>query len=233
MSVLSGDTLEAVAESRRQIRAATVGEAGHLQWLTQTHGHRCIKASTHSCQTAPEADAAWTDEKGIGLAIQTADCVPIVVAYGDGSRIGAAHGGWRGLVGGLVGQLIDAMASRESADAPHALTATGDAMPALLAWIGPAIGPDAYEVGEDVHAAVLKIVGLSTGPSLFRIGERPGKWHLDLFALAEWLLRQAGVAEVRCERICTWSSPNLYSYRRDGTGTATGHLATLVWMEQP
>lgn len=225
MSVgLQGDgAWNVVAAGRRHLQLATVGEAGQLQWLTQVHGRRCIYADRRTCHAEPEADAAWTNERGIGLAIQTADCAPIVLASRDGARIGAAHGGWRGLTSGVVGELVRAMAQPDGTD--NRLDGPSNE---LLAWIGPAIGPDAYEVGLDVRSAVLANTDAALETTLLRVGDKPGKWYLDLFALAEWLLRQAGVTQIHCERICTWSNPNFHSYRRDG---ATGRMATVVWME--
>ena len=235
----NGEDSVAVATSRRLVHATTLGNAGHLQWLNQVHGNDCFRADADSCRSQPQADAAWTEQRGVGLAIQSADCVPVTLATADGQRIGAAHGGWRGLTGGVIESLVAAMRS-DGFSAP------------LIAWIGPAIGPEAYEVGEDVHAAVRAAttrgsarsegtlpskdvhaaVRAATTPSsaerFFQAAAQPGKWRLDLFALTDWLLRQAGVEHIACERICTWSNAHLYSHRRDG---ATGRMATLVWME--
>ena len=210
----SGEAPATVAASRRLVRDAILGNAGHLQWLQQVHGNGCVRVDADSCQSVPQADSAWTAERGVGLAIQSADCVPVVLAAADGQSIGAAHGGWRGLTGGVIGNLVAAMRDGGSA-AP------------LLAWIGPAIGPGAYEVGEDVRAAVLAASSPSLERRFFRNVNQAGKWHLDLFALTDWQLRQAGVEQVACERICTWSNAHFYSHRRDG---ATGRMATVVWM---
>ena len=210
-----GEAWAAVAASRRVVQAATLGNAGHLQWLDQVHGDGCIRADAGSCQSVPQGDAAWTNERGVGLAIHSADCVPVALATADGQSIGAAHGGWRGLTGGVIASLVSAM-RHDGSQSP------------LSAWIGPAIGPDAYEVGEDVHAAVLAATSRSLEGQFFRAAGKPDKWRLDLFALAEWLLRQAGVERIACKRICTWSNAHLYSHRREG---ATGRMATVVWME--
>ena len=280
---------EALANHPKRLRAATVGEVGQLQWLTQVHRNRCVRADFHSCASAPEADAVWTSEANLGLVIQTADCVPVVVARRDGARIGAAHGGWRGLVGGVIEQLIAAMEDEASKprrqpvrtvgsilgrdrverivanqdpwrnprpepeisaapasglDLPNAghddraarqIPATDRSAPRmdtgagvpLIAWIGPAIGPDAYEVGEDVHAAVLAITGRLVASNMLEPSTQPSKWFLNLFHLTEWLLRRAGVETISCQHICTYSNPNLHSYRRDGV--AAGRLATVVW----
>ena len=210
----NGEATGAVAASRRAVQAATLGNAGDLQWLDQVHGDGCIRADAGSCLSVPQADAAWTSERGVGLSIQTADCVPVVLAAADGQSIGAAHGGWRGLTRGVIESLVAAMRS------------CGSKLP-LSAWIGPAIGPEAYEVGADVHAEVLAATSKSFAGEFLRNGKAAGKWHLDLFALTDRLLRQAGVEHIACERTCTWSNPNLYSHRREG---ATGRMATVVWM---
>lgn len=211
----NGEDPAAVATSRRLVHAATLGSGGHLQWLNQVHGDDCVHADAGSCESQPQADAAWTNRRGVGLAIQSADCVPIALATADGQRIGAAHGGWRGLTSGVVKSVVAAM-RRDGSTTP------------LIAWIGPAIGPDAYEVGQDVHAAVRAVTSPSLAGRFFRATDQPSKWHLNLFSLTEWLLRQAGVERIACERICTWSNANLYSHRRDG---ATGRMATVVWIE--
>ena len=195
---------------REWLRRTTVGASGHLQWLRQVHGNRCVRATFDSCSTAPQADAVWTDAAGLGLAIQTADCVPVVVADRQSGRIGAAHGGWRGLAGGVVGRLVAAMGPSSG----------------LAAWIGPAIGWDAYEVGEDVRSAMRSAFGRSLVEGVCTPGVRPGRWQLDLFGLTVRLLHAAGVGEVGGERLCTLSDPRFHSHRRDGT---SGRMATLVW----
>ncbi|MAT83373.1 MAG: hypothetical protein CMD39_03700, partial [Gammaproteobacteria bacterium] len=128
---------------------------------------------------------------------------------------GVAHGGWRGLVGGVVGALLSAMP-----------VAAGDA----VAWIGPAIGPDAYEVGDDVAAAVRALPGVAgpVGEEVLRIGRRPDRYQLDLFALTRALLAQAGVTRIITDRLCTHDDPRFYSYRREGE---TGRMATLAWLD--
>lgn len=198
-----------VAANRDSLRTAATGTAGQLQWLHQVHGTRCIRANFHTCSTSPEADSAWTDQTGLGLAIQTADCVPVAIADDGGNRIGLAHGGWRGLVGGVIERLVEAM---------------GHGAP-LLAWIGPAVGPDAYEVGADVHDAVVSAFGICLAGAVLRPGARTGKWHLNLFALAKQRLAAAGVHGIYGKPHCTYADPRFYSYRRDGT---TGRMATVV-----
>ena len=146
------------AAERKALREATVGAAGSLQWLRQVHGNRSVLATVDSCAGAPEADAAWTDAPGLGLVIQTADCVPIAVADPARDRIGAAHGGWRGLARGVIGRLIGAMGPS----------------PSMMAWIGPAIGRNAYEVGEDVRSSMRSAFGAAMTEAVFLPGARPG-----------------------------------------------------------
>jgi polyphenol oxidase len=204
-----GDDAAAVAANRAGLRQATGVTA--IQWLSQVHGNRCVEAHPASVEACPEADAAWTSSPGIAVAILTADCVPVVIADLDGGAVGIAHGGWRGLVGGVIDNLIRAL------PAPPRR---------LCAWIGPAIGPQAYEVGEDVVEAV-RGVSVAVAGACVRPGQRPGKYQLDLFALTAALLAREGVAVVPGERLCTYSDSRFYSFRRDGT---TGRMATLAWL---
>ncbi len=197
-------------DSRERLRTATTGESGRLQWLRQVHGNQCIHATTARCAEVPEADAAWTDEVGLGLVVRTADCVPILITDRLGHCIGVAHGGWRGLVGGVVGRLVASI----NGGAP------------LLAWIGPAIGRDAYEVGGDLFDTLCSTFGRALTEAVCRPGPESGKWQLDLFTLTVRLLRAAGVNEVYGDRLCTFADPRFYSYRRNST---SGRMATVVW----
>lgn len=206
-----GDDPRAVAANRAWLQAQT--GLREIQWLTQIHGSRCIEANARTLGRAPEADAAWTAQPGLALGILTADCVPVVIADREGVVVGVAHGGWRGLVGGVLEALVCALP-----------------VPAqrLCAWIGPAIGPEAYEIGEDVAAAV-RAVDRAVADTCLRAGRRPGKHQLDLFALTEALLARAGVAVLPGARTCTYSDARFYSYRRDGQ---TGRMATVAWLAE-
>jgi polyphenol oxidase len=206
-----GDEAAAVAANRAWLQQAT--GVGAIQWLSQVHGNRCIQASPDSVKQLPQADAAWTSSPGVAVAILTADCVPVVIADRDCRAVGIAHGGWRGLVGGVIGNLV------RSLPVPPRR---------LCAWIGPAIGAQAYEVGEDVVEAV-RGVDVAVASACVGAGQRPGKYQLDLFALTGMLLQRAGVSAVPGARLCTYSDPRFYSYRRDGT---TGRMATLAWLSE-
>jgi YfiH family protein len=206
----TGDVAEAVARNRRELLAAMPGCA-HVQWLDQVHGTRCIRASRASTVAVPEADAAWTAEPGLGLAIQTADCLPIVIASVEGHAIGAVHAGWRGLADGVIARAVEAIVE-------------GIGAAQLIAWIGPGIGRDAYEVGADVRSA---LADCAIPDRVMRPRAAAGKWLLDLQALAVEQLARAGVAPVTTEPACTYGDQRFYSYRRDGV---TGRMATVVWI---
>lgn len=195
---------------REWLRKSTVGPGGHLQWLRQVHGDHCIRANLEDCTGVPEADAAWTDATGLGLVIQTADCVPVAIADSRSGRIGVAHGGWRGLASGVVGRLVNAMGQSTS----------------LVAWIGPAIGRDAYEVGEDVRSKMCQAFDDAVTGEVFTPGTRPDKWQLDLHALTAKLLANAGVNRVYGDRLCTFSDARFHSHRRE---RSAGRMATVIW----
>jgi YfiH family protein len=207
-----GDAGVAVARNRELLNAS-IG-IDRIQWLDQVHGTDVVHVDTTTASSTPEADAAWTTRPGIALAVLTADCVPVVFSHCSASVIAVAHAGWRGLVAGVLANVLRALP-----DGPDQ----------YRTWIGPAIGVDAYQVGQEVADAVRGMTDVgrlaerclhaSLGPS--------GKYQLDLAELAAMQLDYLGVAEVWCERICTFDDKRFFSYRRDGT---TGRMATLVWL---
>lgn len=206
-----GDAPRAVAGHRRELARLT--RIAQVQWLNQVHGTVCIEASQASVDTVPRADAAWTAERGIGLAVLTADCVPAVLCDRAGTVVGVAHGGWRGLVDGVIESLVTALP-----------VAPGQ----LIAWLGPAISRQAYQVGGEV---VARITACNHGAHLVErcVAEdaEPDRFRVDLFALAEALLRQAGVGQVMGSGSCTFADPRFFSYRRSAV---TGRMATLAWL---
>ncbi len=225
-----GDAPDAVAENRRQL-AEALGLPSPPRWLRQVHGigvaHFAPSLSPHPSQPPPslrerggdgiepEADAAVTATPGVVLAILTADCLPVVFAARDGSEVAAAHAGWRGLAEGVLEATVAAM--RSPADR-------------LLAWLGPAAGPGAYEVGTEVFEA---FVSRDAGASAMFAPTRPGHWNVDLYALARRRLAAIGVADVHGGDLCTLSDPaRFFSHRRstrDGSG-GSGRIATLAWI---
>lgn len=185
------------------------------RWLRQVHGTAVARfdAEGDASATEPEADAAVTDAPGVVLAILTADCLPVVFAADDGSEVGAAHAGWRGLAGGVLEATVAALRT------PPAR---------LLAWLGPAAGPQAYEVGEDVHQA---FVAVDPHATTAFVATRPGHWRVDLYALARQRLAAVGVTRVFGGGLCTITdATRFFSHRRD---RRTGRMATLVWREVP
>lgn len=202
------DDPAAVAENRARI-AAAAGLPARPRWLRQVHGHRAVDAAVVGAGC--EADAAYAVEPGVVCAVLTADCLPILLCDEAGSRVAALHAGWRGLAGGVVESAVGAW------DDPKA----------VMAWLGPAIGPDAFEVGPEVREAFLAQDRGAAGA--FRPGAA-GRWWADLYALAHLRLQAAGVARVHGGGFCTYHErERFYSYRRDGE---TGRMASLVWLEE-
>jgi YfiH family protein len=222
LGLRAGDDPAAVSENRRRLRAMLPAEP---LWLHQVHGNTVVDADALPGQpqagapdSEPKADAAVTVRTGCVLAIMAADCLPVVMTDEQGSVLGAAHAGWRGLAAGVLDNTLAALRQRR----PDAR--------AWRAWIGPGIGPDAFEVGRDV-LDVFAGEG-AAGRTLFRpLPGRPGKWLADLPALAELRLRGLGVREIHRCGLCTVADPaRFYSYRRDG---ATGRMAMVAWLEAP
>lgn len=203
-----------VSVSANRDRLLTVVPAMPV-WLTQVHGTRVLDLVDNSADASPEADAVMTSSPGIVCAVMTADCLPVLLADRAGRIVGAAHAGWRGLAEGVLESLVSQMTSKIQGQ-------TAD----LLAWLGPAIGPEAFEVGEDVQQA---FVGLSPANKTYFKPGAAGKWLADLPALAAAKLRAMGVKDIRRSNYCTYKQPDsFYSYRRDHI---TGRMATMIWIE--
>lgn len=204
-----GDDPEAVRHNRRLL-------AQHLPsepvWLTQVHGNRVVDAAT--LVGVPEADASFTTQPGVVCAILTADCMPVLLCDSAGKVVGAAHAGWRGLAAGVLENTVAAMRQAGAAE--------------LLAWLGPAIGPHQFEVGEDVLAAFADR-GAGVQAAFKPIASRAGKYLADLPQLARWRLANLGVLQVAGGTDCTVSDgQRFYSFRRDHV---TGRMASLIWIK--
>lgn len=203
-----GDAAEAVAENRRQLEAALPLPASP-RWLRQVHG---VEVAVEPGGDEPQADAAVTRTPGTVLAILTADCLPVVLAARDGGEIAATHAGWRGLAAGVLEATVAAMRTPPAS---------------LIAWLGPAAGPQAYEIGEEVRAA---FVERDPGAAAAFVATRPGHWRVDLYALARRRLAAVGLATdaIHGGGLCTITDPaRFHSHRRDGRG---GRMATLAWI---
>ena len=208
-----GDAPEAVAENRRLLSAAANLPA-EPAWLKQVHGVAVVQQQAQSAAGAM-ADACWTAEAHVPCAVLTADCLPVLFASRDGRVVAAAHAGWRGLCDGVLEATLAALPAQPGE---------------LLAWLGPAIGPAAFEVGAEVRAAF--IARAAEDASAFEAVSE-GKYLADLFALARARLRRAGVMAVYGGGICTVSDPvRFFSHRRDaGRLGSSGRFASLVWRE--
>lgn len=202
-----GDDPARVALNRAQLRQG-LGLPTEPQWLRQVHG--CAVASDPAQAGVCEADAALATGPGLVCAVLTADCLPLLFCDRAGTRVAAVHAGWRGLADGVIEAAVGAL---------H--TAPAD----LLVWLGPAIGPGAFEVGDEVRAAFL-----ARDPAA-AVAFRPspaGRWLADIYALARRRLEALGVRQVWGGGLCTFADPGrFYSYRRDG---ATGRMASLIWL---
>ncbi len=202
-----GDDPTHVAENRQRL-AAMLGYPVEPAWLEQVHGITVVAAETVRAPVV--ADAAWTRVPGQPCVVMTADCLPVLLCDRTGTVVAAAHGGWRGLAGGIIAATVARMETppRE-----------------LLAWLGPAIGPDAFEVGKEVRAAFLALDAGSAG--CFRPSPA-GRWLTDIYQLARRQLRNLGVQEIYGGGCCTFNQPErFFSYRRENR---TGRMATLIWL---
>ena len=175
-------------------------------WLNQVHGASVVVNDGLQVKT-PEADAQVASGPGRVCAVLTADCLPVLFCNRSGDRVAAAHAGWRGLAACVLEETVKALEWEPSG---------------LMAWLGPAIGPDAYEVGDDV----IEHFEDEFPRGFRRSGDR---WLMDLYSLARIKLEAAGVTSIHGGGLCTWTdSTRFYSYRRDGE---TGRMASLVWIE--
>jgi YfiH family protein len=205
----------ATEESKVKIKPLLAGEP---LWLRQVHGTTVIDADSKSGAEKPQADAAVARKAGSVCVVMAADCMPVLLADEAGGVVAAAHAGWRGLSAGVIEATVGEMraAMRAATRAPAA---------GILAWLGPAIGPRVYEVGEEVRAAFLD---RDAAAAAAFVATRPGHWLLDLYAVARQRLAKLGVERVYGGGLCTYSDPErFYSYRRDG---ASGRMAALIWL---
>jgi YfiH family protein len=205
-----GDDPAAVRANRN-----TLQQVLHLPaepcWLQQVHGTTVIEAAAVADGAVPVADAACSSQPGVVCAVLTADCLPVLLCDRGGRQVAALHAGWRGLAAGVIERTIEAM------------QLPGET---LLAWLGPAIGPAAYQVGDEVREAFLKHDRQAQAAFL---PDPEGGWKADLYRLARQRLAERGVTAVHGGEACSYSdAERFYSYRRDGI---TGRMATLIWLQ--
>jgi YfiH family protein len=207
LSMRSGDNIEHVKRNRALLVESAKLPAEPM-WLRQVHGNRVVDAADSALYT--EADGSYAERSGIVCAVLTADCCPVFLCDRYGKRVAVLHCGWRGIARGLIEQGI----------AQLRLPATE-----LLAWLGPAIGPDSFEVGDDVYDA---FIAHDRGAVAAFTKKENGRWLADIYALVRQRLQALGVTQISGARHCTvLERQRFFSYRRD---RVCGHMASLIWM---
>ncbi len=205
MGLHVGDDPYAVAANRQRLQRILPAQP---KWLHQVHGTVVVNAA--SCAQEAVADASFTHQRHTVCAIQTADCLPVLFCDANGQVVAAAHAGWRGLAAGVLQQTVLAMRAASAAS--------------ISAWLGPAIGPQQFEVGAEVLPAFAHLQA-----DFFPHPKHSGKYLLDIYQLARLALAQVDVLAVAGGEYCTVSSPEqFYSYRRDH---CTGRMVTCIWIK--
>jgi polyphenol oxidase len=209
LGLASGDDPARVARNREILRASLPSEP---VWLRQVHGTQVADLDAPGSGMEPIADAAITAAPGRVAAALTADCLPVFLARADGSRVGVAHAGWRGLAAGVLENTVSALRGDRGE---------------VVAWLGPGIGPRAFEVGAEVRDAFLAADAEAGGAF---VPGRPGRFLADLYALARQRLARAGVHAVHGGGFCTYTeSARFFSYRR---AKASGRLGAFIWIDR-
>lgn len=204
-----GDDPQAVSANRDCLwQQAQLPAMPH--WLTQVHGTGVVDAGL--MQQSCEADAAFTHQPGVVCAVMTADCLPVLLCERSGQWVMAVHAGWRGLAAGIIESAVRRMATG------------GEDM---MAWLGPAIGPGAFEVGDEVRE---QFVCCDTAAGMHFTASPSGRWLMDIYSLARRRLAGLGIRQVYGGHWCTVSEADrFFSYRRDGRA---GRMASLIWIQQ-
>lgn len=200
-----GDDPQAVTANRQRLSEALGCRAA---WLEQVHGVAVVEANPEARQTA---DASWTTRRGVACTVLTADCLPVLFCDRAGQRVAAAHAGWRGLAGGVLPRTLEALAVEPDQ---------------VLVWLGPAIGPVAFEVGPEVREAFVS--ECPAAEAAFGPSRNSGRLMADLYRLARLQLAAHGVEAVYGGGECTYSDSRFYSYRQH---SRTGRFASLVWLQ--
>lgn len=199
-----GDHSDRVIENRRLIKAMLNLPAEPV-WLSQIHSNSVIDAAKSG--SLEQADASYSNESGVVCAVLTADCLPLLICDTDGACVAAIHAGWRGLLAGVITNTVKALQKRD-----------------LLVWLGPAIGPNCFEVGAEVRAAFIEKSAVFG--NAFK-EQHDNHWLADIYQLARDELLSLGIDRIYGGHFCTVTEhERFYSYRRD---QVTGRMATLIW----
>lgn len=204
------DNLADVTHNRALLRHHLPAEP---KWLKQVHGTLPIWIDD-TTTTTPESDAVLSRKQGTVCAVMVADCLPVFLCDAAGTTVGIVHAGWRGLAGGIIERSVAAM------QVDHGQ---------LLAWLGPAIGANHFEVGSDVYEAFTQYDSQAAQAFASKDGSHGKKWLADIFLLARQRLVNNGITRIYGGGVCTFSDPaRFFSYRRDGE---TGRMAALIWLD--
>lgn len=204
-----GDNLEHVTANRQRVYAEA-GFPSNPVWLEQVHGDVVLRLEGQEF-ASKRADASWTEKANTVCAVMTADCLPVLFCNQDGTEVAAAHAGWRGLCAGVLEQTVASFR-----DKPEN----------IMAWLGPAIGPGAFEVGAEVREAFMAVDPLAD--KTFQALPQQGKYLADIYQLARQRLARCGVRNISGGDRCTFSeSDDFFSYRRD---QITGRMASFIWL---
>lgn len=209
-----GDDPVVVQKNRDALKALLPNEP---VWLNQVHGTQVIDADLHH-SGVPNADASVTTNPGRVLAIMTADCLPVLLTSRDGKVVGAAHAGWRGLAAGVIEQTVALMRTKQGRTQTQS---------EIIAYLGPAIGPHAFEVGSEVRDIFMAQNPASA--ACFEQLQEKGKYLADIYGLACLRLNALGIDVIEGGGECTVQNPDYFSYRRD---QKTGRMGSFIWIDE-
>jgi len=204
------DSEPAVMNNRAILARAMKLPKSSFCWLQQVHSNKVVRARPQNLGV--EADASYTDESNQACVVMTADCLPVLLCNESGSMVAAVHAGWRGLANGILSNALDKFAKTES----------------VFAWLGPAIGVQNFEVGDEVRQIFCR--QFAANAQAFSLSAKPGKWYADIYQLARIQLEALGVFGTYGGDFCTYAdAEHFYSYRRDGA--QSGRMASMIWLQ--
>lgn len=212
LAMQPGEAAEITMENRRILRARLRLPSEPL-WCRQVHGCQTIVAEPGLIAGAPpQADASVCFDAHSVCVVTTADCLPVFFCDREETRVGVAHAGWRGLAQGVLMETVKALRTQPAN---------------LMAWLGPAIGPQAYQVGDEVRDVFIE---QSTAYASAFLPDNTGRWTANLYALAHRQLKRMGIGWLGGYLTCTYYSRQFYSFRHNPT---TGRMANLIWLSKP